>query len=63
MGAQYQMSIENPWFPVGFPFSDIENCNNKKPSETQTEKILHGIHQIGQELSETLKIRTLMTLI
>jgi predicted RNase H-like HicB family nuclease len=24
----------------------------KKPSETQTEKILLGIHQIGQELSE-----------
>jgi predicted RNase H-like HicB family nuclease len=24
----------------------------KKPSATQTEKILHGIHQIGQELSE-----------
>jgi predicted RNase H-like HicB family nuclease len=24
----------------------------KKPSETQTEKILTGIHQIGQELSE-----------
>jgi len=24
----------------------------KKPSETQTEKILKGIHQIGQELSE-----------
>lgn len=24
----------------------------KKPSETQTEKILSGIHQIGQELSE-----------
>lgn len=24
----------------------------KKPSETQTEKILFGIHQIGQELSE-----------
>ncbi len=25
---------------------------HKKPSETQTEKILYGIHQIGQELSE-----------
>lgn len=25
---------------------------HKKPSETQTEKILSGIHQIGQELSE-----------
>jgi predicted RNase H-like HicB family nuclease len=25
---------------------------HKKPSETQTEKILNGIHQIGQELSE-----------
>jgi predicted RNase H-like HicB family nuclease len=25
---------------------------HKKPSETQTEKILLGIHQIGQELSE-----------
>lgn len=25
---------------------------HKKPSEKQTEKILHGIHQIGQELSE-----------
>ncbi len=25
---------------------------NKKPSETQTEKILMGIHQIGQELAE-----------
>lgn len=25
---------------------------HKKPSETQTEKILHGIHQIGKELSE-----------
>ena len=25
---------------------------HKKPSETQTEKILDGIHQIGQELSE-----------
>jgi DNA-binding transcriptional regulator YdaS (Cro superfamily) len=24
----------------------------KKPSENQTEKILSGIHQIGQELSE-----------
>lgn len=24
----------------------------KKPSEKQTEKILYGIHQIGQELSE-----------
>jgi hypothetical protein len=24
----------------------------KKPSETQTEKILSGIHQIGKELSE-----------
>lgn len=24
----------------------------KKPSETQIEKILYGIHQIGQELSE-----------
>jgi len=24
----------------------------KKPSETQTAKILFGIHQIGQELSE-----------
>jgi predicted RNase H-like HicB family nuclease len=25
---------------------------HKKPSETQTEKILYGIHQIGKELSE-----------
>jgi hypothetical protein len=25
---------------------------HKKPSEAQTEKILLGIHQIGQELSE-----------
>jgi len=25
---------------------------HKKPSEKQTEKILYGIHQIGQELSE-----------
>lgn len=25
---------------------------HKKPSESQTEKILSGIHQIGQELSE-----------
>ena len=25
---------------------------HKKPSENQTEKILSGIHQIGQELSE-----------
>ena len=25
---------------------------HKKPSEAQTEKILYGIHQIGQELSE-----------
>ncbi len=25
---------------------------HKKPSENQTEKILNGIHQIGQELSE-----------
>jgi transcriptional regulator with XRE-family HTH domain len=25
---------------------------HKKPSEAQTEKILHGIHQIGQELSD-----------
>ena len=25
---------------------------HKKPSETQTEKILMGIHQIGQELAE-----------
>jgi len=25
---------------------------HKKPSETQTEKILLGIHKIGQELSE-----------
>jgi predicted RNase H-like HicB family nuclease len=25
---------------------------HKKPSDKQTEKILHGIHQIGQELSE-----------
>jgi len=25
---------------------------HKKPSKTQTEKILSGIHQIGQELSE-----------
>jgi len=25
---------------------------NKKPSDTQTDKILCGIHQIGQELSE-----------
>lgn len=25
---------------------------HKKPSEKQTEKILNGIHQIGQELSE-----------
>ena len=25
---------------------------HKKPSENQTEKILAGIHQIGQELSE-----------
>lgn len=25
---------------------------HKKPSETQTEKILTGIHQIGQELAE-----------
>lgn len=25
---------------------------HKKPSEKQTEKIIHGIHQIGQELSE-----------
>ena len=25
---------------------------HKKPSENQTEKILYGIHQIGQELSE-----------
>ena len=25
---------------------------HKKPSDTQTEKILFGIHQIGQELSE-----------
>ncbi len=25
---------------------------HKKPSKKQTEKILHGIHQIGQELSE-----------
>jgi len=25
---------------------------HKKPSENQTEKILRGIHQIGQELSE-----------
>lgn len=25
---------------------------HKKPSEIQTEKILSGIHQIGQELSE-----------
>ncbi|MFB6318692.1 helix-turn-helix domain-containing protein [Saccharicrinis sp. FJH54] len=25
---------------------------HKKPSETQTDKILSGIHQIGQELSE-----------
>jgi hypothetical protein len=25
---------------------------HKKPSEIQTEKILYGIHQIGQELSE-----------
>ncbi|MCC5938208.1 MAG: hypothetical protein JJU34_13090 [Lunatimonas sp.] len=25
---------------------------HKKPSETQTKKILYGIHQIGQELSE-----------
>jgi len=25
---------------------------HKKPSEKQTEKILSGIHQIGQELSE-----------
>ena len=25
---------------------------HKKPSEKQTEKILFGIHQIGQELSE-----------
>lgn len=25
---------------------------HKKPSESQTEKILHGIHQIGKELSE-----------
>jgi len=25
---------------------------HKKPSEKQTSKILHGIHQIGQELSE-----------
>jgi DNA-binding transcriptional regulator YdaS (Cro superfamily) len=24
----------------------------KKPSETQTEKILAGIHQIGKELTE-----------
>ena len=24
----------------------------KKPSDTQTRKIIHGIHQIGQELSE-----------
>jgi hypothetical protein len=25
---------------------------HKKPSDKQTEKILYGIHQIGQELSE-----------
>lgn len=25
---------------------------HKKPSETQTKKILYGIHQIGQELSD-----------
>lgn len=25
---------------------------HKKPSDSQTEKILYGIHQIGQELSE-----------
>ena len=35
----------------------IGGCNGlyvapEKPSENQTEKILSGLHQIGQELSE-----------